>query len=131
MTDQQDFPVKPIGEILKLGFRGRCPRCGLGSVFKTYLEVSDKCHVCHLGLSCHDTGDGAVVPALLLVGGVICAMAFYTEVKYQPPYWVHAVLWLPMIIGFTLVTLPALKGIAIGLQHKLRSTDKPVDNGGI
>ena len=130
MSEQSEFPVRSTVEILKLEIRGRCPRCGHGSVFKSYLKITDSCPVCRLGLEGHDVGDGPVVPAILLIGGIVSAMAFYTEIKYQPPYWLHAVLWLPMIVVATMVTLPAIKGIAIALQHRFRSTDEPGNIGG-
>jgi uncharacterized protein (DUF983 family) len=41
-------------------------------------------------------------------------------VKYQPPFWLHAVLWLPLILATTLLPLRAMKSLLIALQfhHK-------------
>jgi len=42
------------------------------------------------------------------------------EVKYQPPFWVHAALWLPLILVTTLLPLRSMKSLLIALQfhHK-------------
>ena len=46
--------------------------------------------------------------------------ALIVEVKYQPPFWLHAVLWLPLILATTLLPLRAMKSLLIALQfhHK-------------
>ena len=46
--------------------------------------------------------------------------ALAVETMYQPPYWVHAVLWGPLILLTTLLPVRPLKAILIALQfhHK-------------
>ena len=36
---------------------------------------------------------------------------------YQPPFWLHAVLWGPLILLVTLLPLRLLKGLLIVLQY--------------
>jgi uncharacterized protein (DUF983 family) len=43
--------------------------------------------------------------------------ALIVEVLYRPPFWLHAVLWLPLILLVTLVPLRAIKGLLIDLQY--------------
>ena len=47
-------------------------------------------------------------------------VALAVEVAYAPPYWVHAALWIPLILLVTLAPLRSLKGLLIALQfhHK-------------
>jgi len=42
------------------------------------------------------------------------------KVKYQPPFWVHAALWLPLILATTLLPMRSMKSLLIALQfhHK-------------
>jgi uncharacterized protein (DUF983 family) len=42
------------------------------------------------------------------------------EVKYSPPFWLHAALWLPLILVTTLLPLRSMKALLIALQfhHK-------------
>lgn len=125
--DAGDEGMTPVFRAMK----GRCPRCGEGHLFKGYLKVADKCDVCGLGFHGHDTGDGAVVPVLLVIGGIIVAMALGVEVAYEPPVWVHLLLWIPIGTLLTLGIMVPLKGMAVGLQYKYRSTDEDSRLGGI
>ncbi|MBO6519519.1 MAG: DUF983 domain-containing protein [Rhodospirillales bacterium] len=121
-----DYPERTIKETIGLGFAGRCPRCGQGRIFRGRLEIVDECPVCGLVLSEHDAGDGAVVPALL----ILVTLAVWVEFKYEPALWVHIVLWGPIGTLLTLWLLPRLKGIGVALQHKHRSTEVPTKPGG-
>jgi uncharacterized protein (DUF983 family) len=46
--------------------------------------------------------------------------ALIVEIKYQPPFWLHAALWLPLIVATTLLPLRSMKSLLIALQfhHK-------------
>lgn len=92
MTDDT-YPERSNGETIQLGFRGRCPRCGIGRIYKSFLKVNDECRTCGLVLSENDAGDGAVVPALLLLGTVLVGLALWVEFTHEPAIWVHVVLW--------------------------------------
>ncbi len=125
MSGQETYPERGTAETIKLGLRGRCPRCSRGDLFTKYLKVAPACAVCGLSLEWHDTGDGPVVPAILVIGGLVVAVAMYVELAYEPPLWLHAALWLPLVTGLTMVALPLLKGMSIALQFKFRSTEDP------
>ena len=92
-------PDVPLGHHIKAGLRGLCPKCGQGNLFYKYLKVADRCMVCGLDFSGHDTGDGPVVPVMLVVGGLITGLALWLEVAYAPALWVHVVVWVPFTIG--------------------------------
>ena len=57
---------------------------------------------------------------IMLAGAVVVTCALIVEVKYQPPFWVHAALWLPLILVTTLLPLRSMKSLLIALQfhHK-------------
>jgi uncharacterized protein (DUF983 family) len=57
---------------------------------------------------------------ILIAGFLVVGAALIVEVKCQPPYWVHAALWIPMILAVTLWPLRGLKSLLIALQchHK-------------
>jgi uncharacterized protein (DUF983 family) len=42
-------------------------------------------------------------------------------VKYQPPFWVHAALWIPMVLAVTLLPLRVLKSLLIALQYHYKA----------
>jgi uncharacterized protein (DUF983 family) len=37
---------------------------------------------------------------------------------YEPAYWIHAVLWLPLTLALTLLLIQPMKGLVIALQWR-------------
>jgi len=113
------------------GVRCRCPRCGEGTLFHGFLSLRPACDRCGLDYKFADSGDGPAVFVILIGGAIVVAAALITEVVYQPPYWLHAVLWLPLILLVTLVPLRPLKGLLIALQYHHEAADgRPEHRGG-
>ena len=54
---------------------------------------------------------------------LVVIAALITEVVYQPPYWVHAALWLPLILLVTLGPLRPIKGLMIALQYHHKAAE--------
>ena len=98
------------------GVTCRCPRCGKGKLFSGFLAVRPRCDVCGLDYSFIDSGDGPAVFVIMFAGFIVVGAALLVEVVYQPPFWVHAALWAPLILLVTLVPLRLLKGLLITLQ---------------
>ncbi|AWL98963.1 MULTISPECIES: DUF983 domain-containing protein [Bradyrhizobium] len=120
-----DTAAKPEPEttVLQSALRGlacRCPRCGQGKLYAGFLTLAPACDRCGLDYAFIDTGDGPAIFIIMLAGGIVVAAALIVEVKYQPPYWLHAALWLPLILVTTLLPLRAMKSLLIALQfhHK-------------
>ncbi len=109
--------------LLKSALLCRCPRCGEGRLFAGFLDPAPRCEACDLDYRFVDAGDGPAVFVILVVGFVVVAAALVTEVKYAPPYWVHAVLWVPMILILSLGLLRPLKAAMVGLQFRHRARE--------
>jgi uncharacterized protein (DUF983 family) len=92
-------------------------------LFQGFLNVRARCERCSLDYSFADAGDGPAVFVILLGGAVVVFAALITEVVYQPPYWVHAMLWLPLILIVTLLPLRAIKGLLIALQYHHKAAE--------
>jgi uncharacterized protein (DUF983 family) len=101
----------------------RCPRCGRGRLFRGYLKVAPACSACGLDYSRFEAGDGPAVFVILIVGAIIAGSALLTEVWFQPPYWVHAVIWGPAVVLLSLALLRPLKAGMIVLQYKHRAEE--------
>ncbi len=112
------------------GLRGCCPRCGEGRLFDGFLTVKPACSACGLDYSFADSGDGPAVFVILIAGFLICAMALVVEVKYQPPFWVHAVIFGPLVLVVCLGMLRPLKGLMIALQYKHGAREGQLDQNG-
>lgn len=99
------------------GLTGRCPRCGKGALFSGFLTLRKDCPSCGLDYGFADAGDGPAIFVILIAGFIVVGSALLVEVVYQPPFWLHAVLWGPLILIVTLVPLRLLKGLLITLQY--------------
>jgi uncharacterized protein (DUF983 family) len=104
--------------VARAALLARCPRCGRGALFDGYLKVAPACCACGLDYSAFDAGDGPAVFVILIVGAIVTVSALVVEVKFQPPYWVHLVLWIPAVIVLSLVLLRLAKALLLVLQYK-------------
>ena len=123
MTNESASPAAPQPTVFESVLRGlacRCPRCGRGKLYAGFLTLRAKCDVCGLDYAFIDSGDGPAVFVIMIAGAIVVACALIVEVKYQPPFWVHAALWLPLTLAVTLWPLRAIKSLLIALQfhHK-------------
>jgi uncharacterized protein (DUF983 family) len=101
----------------------RCPRCGRGPLFKNVLELRDSCNRCGLDYRFIDTGDGPAVFAIFILGFLVCGAALYVEFTFEPPTWVHVVVWglgTPLI---ALGLLRFLKALLIALQYRNKAEE--------
>ena len=101
----------------RAGLACRCPRCGTGRLYRGFLSLRERCEACGLDYAQADTGDGPAVFIILIVGAIVVFLAVMTEIWAMPPYWVHALLWGPLILLTTLLPLRPMKGLLIALQY--------------
>ncbi len=120
MAHGQDIP---LATTLKAGVLSRCPRCGSGKLFSGYLKIAPRCGVCKLDFGFADSGDGPAVFIILIAGFLVMAAALIVEVMYRPPYWVHAMLWLPLTAVLCLGLLRPFKATLIALQYRHRAEE--------
>jgi uncharacterized protein (DUF983 family) len=97
--------------------RGYCPRCGQGRLFDGYLKVAPRCANCGLDFSFADSADGPAVFIMLFVGFIVVGLALIVEFTFHPPYWLHALLWVPLTLALSLGLLRPLKGWLIAQQY--------------
>jgi len=114
---QPQSQPKPASPLLA-GLLARCPRCGRGPLFKNVLELREGCNSCGLSYRFIDTGDGPAVFAIFILGFVVLGLALYVEFTYEPPVWVHLVLWGALTPLIALGLLRLLKGGLIALQFR-------------
>ncbi|MHA1157789.1 MAG: DUF983 domain-containing protein [Alphaproteobacteria bacterium] len=123
--DKALYPPQTAG----VGLRGRCPRCGEGRLFDGFLSVAPRCQACGLDFDFADAGDGPAVFIMMIVGFIVVGLALYVEFTFGPPYWVHAVLWIPLILVLGLGLLRPVKGWLIAQQYLRRAAQARIDDG--
>jgi uncharacterized protein (DUF983 family) len=118
-----ETPIQSTKTPYAAGLAGRCPRCGKGKLFAGFLSLRPRCDVCGLDYGFVDSADGPAVFVIFFAGFVVVAAALITEVLYQPPYWVHAALWGPLILLTTLPPLRPIKGLMIAIQYHHKAAE--------
>lgn len=125
MTEQSDTPSSPI----VAGLLGRCPQCGEGRLFRGFLALRPRCERCGLDFSFADSADGPAFFVMFIAGFIVAGSALAVEILYAPPYWVHALLWGPLILITTLVPLRPVKGLLIALQYHHKAAESRFTGG--
>jgi uncharacterized protein (DUF983 family) len=114
--------ITTLSGSIRAGLSCACPRCGKGKLFQGFLTPRPHCDACRLDYGFADSGDGPAVFIMFLAGFIVVGAALIVEALYHPPYWVHAVLWIPLI-------LCPLKGVMIALQYYHKAEESRFGGG--
>lgn len=99
------------------GMKLRCPHCGKGHLFRSYLKVADTCESCGEELFHHRADDFPPYLSIVIVGHVIVGLMLHLEFAYQDVApWVYMVTMVPAAIILPLISLPSIKGAVVGMQ---------------
>jgi uncharacterized protein (DUF983 family) len=52
----------------------------------------------------------------VLVGHIVVPLSMWVEIAYSPAYWVHALLWGPLVLGLAIGLLQPIKGAIVAMQ---------------
>lgn len=105
---------------MKRGFRGRCPRCGEGKLFRAFLKVDNKCSVCELDYTPHRADDLPAYLVIVIVGHILVPIILWIETDYAPALWLQMAIYLPVTLIASLGLLQPVKGAVVGFQWALR-----------
>src|SRR5262249_15451178 len=111
---------RDVWAALKRGFRGRCPRCGEGKLFRAFLKVDNACSVCGLDFTPHRADDLPAYLVIIIVGHIVVPLALMIETEYSPPVALQLAVYLPLTFVASLVLLQPVKGVVVALQWALR-----------
>jgi uncharacterized protein (DUF983 family) len=129
MTDQrQQAERQPsLAEVAALGL---CPRCGAKTLFARGIQFAHKCRACGLDYSRFNVGDGPVAFLTLIVGGLVTGLALWLELSVEPPFWVHAIIWIPVTVAAVWFGLRAAKGALLGAEFRRGAAEAGSRNPG-
>ena len=105
---------------IKRGFRGRCPRCGEGKLFRAFLKVDNNCSLCGLDFTPHRADDLPAYLVIVIVGHIVVPAALMIETNYSPPVALQLAIYLPLTLVASLALLQPVKGAVVGMQWALR-----------
>ncbi len=107
---------------LARGACNRCPVCGEGRVFKGWLKVVPECEACHAPLGAVRCDDAPPYFTIFLAGHILVPGVLLVEKAYQPPMWLHMVVWLPLFTIICILLLRPVKGAVLGWMMRLGIT---------
>ena len=111
---------RPLGPALIKGLRCRCPNCGHGPLFKSYLKNVDECIVCHQEIHHHRADDLPPYLTVFLVAHIVVAGFLALDEAVTLSMGAQLGIWVPVALILSLGLLQPLKGATIALQWSLR-----------
>jgi uncharacterized protein (DUF983 family) len=118
--DSAQGEKRNVWTAIKRGFRGRCPRCGEGKLFRAFLKVDNNCSVCGLDFTPHRADDLPAYLVIVIVGHIVVPTALLIETNYSPPVALQLAIYLPVTLVASLLLLQPVKGAVVGIQWALR-----------
>ena len=103
---------------LQVALRGLCPRCANRTLFSGLATFAPRCRACGLDFDAFNVGDGPAAFLILIVGGVVTALAIAVELAAEPPFWVHILLWLPLTLAMVVGLLRLAKALLLALEYR-------------
>ena len=121
MTDAPgEGATAPGGLSAKLPF-GQCPRCRARTLFDGVISFAPKCRACGLDFSGFNVGDGPAAFLTLIIGAVVSALAIMLQLKAEPPFWVHILLWVPLTTFAVIAGLRASKAKLLAAEYRRKA----------
>ena len=105
-----------FGQAVLRGLAGRCPNCGRGHMFKSFLKVADNCPVCDEELFHHRADDFPAYLVIVLVGHIVVPLMLLVETEYAPALWLEATFWPALTLALALGFLQPVKGAVVAMQ---------------
>jgi uncharacterized protein (DUF983 family) len=104
-----------------VALRGLCPRCAARTLYRGLASFAPKCRACGLDFAGFNVGDGPAAFLILVVGALVTGLAIALELTAEPPFWVHALLWLPLTAILVVASLRFAKGLLLSLEYSHRA----------
>ncbi len=87
-------------------------------MFRAFLKVADTCEVCGEELFHQRADDFPAYLVIVIVGHLVVPLILHVEMTYQPAYWIHAAIFLPLTVALALLLIQPVKGAVIALQWR-------------
>jgi uncharacterized protein (DUF983 family) len=97
---------------------GLCPRCGAATLFAGTIRFAERCRACGLDFTEFNVGDGPTVFLTLGIGTIVTILAVALELAVTPPWWVHALLWVPIALAGVVASLRLCKAWLLAAEYR-------------
>jgi len=111
---------RSIVESVKRGLTRRCPACGQGHAFTSYLKLVDTCASCGTSLGHIRADDMPPYVTIFIVGHIVVPLALTVMRHWDMALWFEMTLWPLLALVLTLALLPFVKGGCVGAMWALK-----------
>lgn len=120
-----DSPENSRGQpsIREAALSGLCPRCGAKTLFAGTARFAERCSACGLDFSRFNVGDGPAAFLTLIVGTLVVVLAIWVQLAFEPPFWVHIALWVPLSALLTLGGLRIAKAALLASEYRNKARE--------
>ncbi len=123
MVDGSSQETKGQPGIPAAALFGLCPQCGARSLFDGPARFARRCGACGLDYSQFNVGDGPAAFLTMIVGALVVGLAVWLEFAVHPPFWVHIVLWVPLVAVLTLWGLRVSKAALLAAEYRRKAIE--------
>jgi uncharacterized protein (DUF983 family) len=95
--------------------RGRCPCCGKGKLFRSYLKQVDSCSECGERFADIRADDAAPWLTIILVGHILLPLVMAFVLIDTLPAWAAATICAVILAAMSLLILPRAKALFIAI----------------
>ncbi len=95
------------------GLMMKCPRCGKGKIFASYLKRKAACPHCHESFEGLDADDGPAWLTIGVVALIVVPLLIFLERNELLPIWQEASILIVVATACVLLLLPVSKGFFI------------------
>jgi uncharacterized protein (DUF983 family) len=103
--------------------KARCPSCGQGKLFQSYINFAPSCSVCGVSFGKADVGDGAAVFVMFIVGATVVPMAFVLQFAFGWQMIATLTATGLTTIALSLLLLRPIKALLFTLQFKHKAAE--------
>lgn len=119
-SDKPDVrPDRPLGRSILRGAAMRCPSCGEGRLFASYVKTVDRCDTCDEPIFHHRADDLPAYLVVFIVGHVVVGAYMGAEALVDWSMVTHMIVWSVLTLIAVIAMLPPVKGAVVGLQWAL------------
>jgi uncharacterized protein (DUF983 family) len=117
MTEERAVSLKTA---IARALLGRCPACGQGKLFRSYLKQVENCAACGEQFGHIRADDAAPWGTIILVGHVFLPLAFLVNVDFLPT-WAAMLIWASFFALLSLMVLPRSKALFLAILWHTRA----------
>jgi len=113
-------PDSPKGQpgIGQAALSGLCPQCGAKTLFDGVVKFAPRCRACGLDFGKFNVGDGPAAFLTLGIGALVAGLAIWLQLAFDPPFWVQALIWIPITTVLVLGGLRVSKAALLASEFR-------------